>query len=332
VNVRDLWAALEADSREAAKGFLVRRIPGDRDLHLAIDKPTNRRALMLRIATSDLPAGLAALPEFAGFSVSAVPEAQTGRVSVHLVMGLAAFSEMFVVLVEDVVGRIVRADSDRSAAKALFERLVRWREFLKAYGPDGLDDEAQRGLYGELWFLRSELIPAVGEIAAINAWVGPLGGPQDFQMPGRSIETKVSTMKQLQLIRISNERQLDDGACGKLLLFHLSLDARNAGDATLPRLVQEVRELVTPSAEAATLFEDRLLAAGYHDAHSPRYARISYTQRERNIFLVRAGFPRITEDMLVAGTGDVSYSIAVSACVPFRVSDADAGQIIAGSV
>lgn len=331
MSVRDLWAALEADSRQVPRGFLVRRIPGDRDLHLAIDKPTNRRMLMLKIAATDLPAGLAALPDSAGFNVSTVPETQTGRVSIHLVMGLAAFAEMFVVLVEDIVGRISQTDTDRAAAKALFERLMRWQEFLKVHGPDGLDEEAQRGLFGELWFLRNELIPAVGEAVAVNAWAGPSGAAQDFQLPGRAIETKVSSAKQLQQIRISNERQLDDAACGTLLVLHLSVDARNTGDATLPRLVREVRELVSSGAEAAALFEDRLFAAGYSDAHSSRYARTSYSERARNYFKVRDGFPRITEHMLIVGTGDVSYSVAVSACMPFRVDEIEARQIIVSS-
>lgn len=330
MTVKDLWAALEADSRDARPGFLVRRIPGDRELHLAIDKPSNRRMLMLEVSTTDLPAGLAALPGSPGFSIETVPEAQTRRISIHLVMGLPTFGEMFVVLVEDIVGRIVRAGSDRAAAKALFERLLRWQEFLRVHGPAGMPDEAQRGLFGELWFLRCELIPAVGEIVAINAWAGPLGSPQDFQMAGRAIEVKVSTTKQLQQLRIANERQLDDAACGKLLLFHLSLDARDAGAATLPWLVQALREMVATGSEAGTVFEDRLLASGYHDVHGDRYSRTSYTQRERNYFLVRDGFPRITEQMLTTGTGDVSYSIAVSACMPFRIADTDARQIIAG--
>ena len=331
MTMRALWGALEADSRAAPPGFLVRRIPGDRDLHLGIDKPSNRRMLMLSIPTGDLPAGLAALPPSAGFSVKIVPDSHPGRTSIHLVMGLPAFAEMFVVLVEDVVERIGRAGSDRSAAKELFGRLIRWQEFLKVHGPEGLPGEAQRGLFGELWFLHNELIPVVGETTAIAAWAGPLGNPQDFQMPARSIEVKVSTAKQLQQLRISNERQLDDSTCGKLLLFHLSLDARDTGDGgTLPRLVQSLRELLSSSAEAATLFEDRLLAAGYHDVHSDRYNRTSYAQRERNYFLVGEGFPRITESMLIAGIGDVAYSIAVSACMPFRVVDSDARQMILG--
>lgn len=331
MNIRDLWAALETDARDVQRGFLVRRIPGERDLHLAIDKPTNRRMLMLKIASVDLPAGLAALPDSAGFTVSTVPDTQSGRVAIHLVMGLTTFTEMFTVLVEDVVGRISRTDSDRAAARALFERLVRWQEFLKVHGPDGLDDEAQRGLFGELWFLCNELIPSVGVLAAVTAWAGPLGAAQDFQLPGRAVETKVSSAKQLQQIRISSERQLDDAACGRLLLLHISIDARNTGDATLPRVVQSVRELLASSAEASAQFEDRLFAAGYSDAHAPRYVRTSYSQRARNYFSVGEGFPRITEQMLLPGTGDVNYSVAVSACMPFRVEEVEARQIIAST-
>jgi hypothetical protein len=115
-----------------------------------------------------------------------------------------------------------------------------------------------------------------------------------------------------------------------LLLLHLSLDARNTGDGSLPRLVADVRDLVAAAPEATVAFEERLLAAGYHDIHASRYARTSYSSRGHNYFDLRQGFPRITEQMLGSGVGDVTYSVAVSACMPFRISEPEARQIIMG--
>ncbi len=47
-----------------------------------------------------------------------------------------------------------------------------------------------RGLFGELWFLRTVAIPSVGSLAAVHAWKGPLGSPQDFQLLDGLVEIK----------------------------------------------------------------------------------------------------------------------------------------------
>lgn len=328
MSVRELWTALEADAREASPGFLVRRVAGKRDIHVGLDKPSNRRMLMFSIKTSDVPAGMTSLPASAGFTVKLAPEAKPARTSIQLMMGQPVFADVFVVLVDDLVEHVMPAASDQHAAKIFLERILRWQEFIRSFGPEGLSGEAQRGLYGELWFLHKTLVPLIGAGPSIAAWAGPMRAPQDFQLPGCAIEVKVSTAKQLQRLIISSERQLDDVASGQLLLLHLSLDARDTGENTLPFLVQAIREQLSAEPDVVSAFEDRLVCAGYLDIHAERYARASYTLRERHYFVVREGFPRITEGMLIPGTGDVTYSIAVSACMPFSLSESSATEII----
>jgi Putative PD-(D/E)XK family member, (DUF4420) len=333
LNVSDLWKVLEADSPATQVGLLYRRIPGDRDIRVAVERPSNRRMLVLGVSSGDAHAGFSELPASIGFSLRAVADTTAGRVLVQLQVGQASFREVFTVLVEDVVAQVSPALSDRVALDMLLRRLVRWQAFLRATGPDGLSGEEQRGLYGELHCLHHDLIPAVGVSAAVQAWVGPVGRPQDFQLPGRSVEVKVSAAKQLQQLRISNERQLNDVPdAGTLLLMHLSIDARDTGDATLNKIVADLRSVLAHEPEASTLFEDRLFLAGYHDTHAGRYAKASYAIREQNFFRVHGEFPRITERMLPSGTGDVSYSIAVSACMPYKIGESDVRGVLEGKV
>ena len=330
MTVRELWAALEKDAQTAQPGFLFRRIPSARDLRLAIDQASGRRMLLLGVSSADSTSERSELPVSTGFSLRALPDTRPGRTVIQLQMGLPAFRDVFTVLVEDVVSQIVNLSTDRLALDGLLLRLVRWQEFLKAAGPDGLSETAQRGLFGELHFLRHELMPAVGPGSSVQSWAGPLRAPQDFQLPGRSIEVKVSAAKQLQRLRISSERQLDDvPGGGRLLLMHISVDVRDTGDATLPGLVAELRAALASDPATLSLFEDRLFLAGYLDAHADRYGRASYAVRELNFFHVHGAFPRITERMLIPGTGDVTYALALSACMPFRITEAAAREIIA---
>ena len=45
--------------------------------------------------------------------------------------------------------------------------------------PRGLTQEAQRGLWGELWILREVVAAVTGMTDAVRAWRGPLGADQD---------------------------------------------------------------------------------------------------------------------------------------------------------
>jgi hypothetical protein len=56
------------------------------------------------------------------------------------------------------------------AVATLLGQLVRWQKFLAA-SVEGLSDEAQRGLWGELHCLRERLLPALGA-AAVAGWKG----------------------------------------------------------------------------------------------------------------------------------------------------------------
>lgn len=64
--------------------------------------------------------------------------------------------------------------------------------------------------------------------------------------------------------------------------------------------------------------------------HAARYVNTGYVIRETNFFNVVKGFPRIVEDDLRKGVGDVSYSISVAECQHFAVSAAEAAELIGG--
>lgn len=94
---------------------------------------------------------------------------------------------------------------------------------------------------------------------------------------------------------------------------------RDSGESLL-EIVVGVRAAVADG-PVATLFEDRLLEAGFADVHAPKYAHTGYTLRDVNFFTLVDGFPRITEHSLPPGVGAVSYTLTVAACLPFRVAE-----------
>ena len=322
MNLSTLWQSLDEDARRAEAGYVLRRLATDTehfDLRLAVIAPERTRALMIRFA-KDAQDPME-IPDSTGFSLSTVtlPGDLSGTTTLELRLRSRIYADVFDALVRDLVESSSDATTEADAVVRIVDRLKRWQMFIARTAPDGLSRSEQIGLFGELCVLRALVVPALGILAAAEAWTGPAAKTQDFQHGGVAIEVKGSAAQQPQYVRISSERQLDDLGVAKLYLAHVSLDERRGSGETLPELVESVRALCE-TARAATLIETRLFDVGYLDEHAHRYQETGYELRRLGTFLVAAGFPRIVEDDLVAGVGDVHFSISLAACEPFSVT------------
>ena len=74
---------------------------------------------------------------------------------------------------------------------------------------------------------------------------------------------------------------------------------------------------------ASIKFSEKLIEAGYIEDHADRY-KAGYALRSGRAYRVREGFPRLTAANLPEGVGDLSYTVVVAACEPFRTTIDDA--------
>lgn len=320
MSLADIWTELERVTPPGATGRVKRRIEPEArcDLFVAVMKPSNVRMLLMRVADASL-AGLDDLPSGSGVETRLVRPGEGGSdAALELVLTDARFADVFTALATDIAHAVAAAVDETAGVAALVGRLRRWQRFLEESGPSGLEPIAQRGLYAELWLMRNHLVADLGSTATILAWMGPSHTAHDFELGRTAIEVKSSLAKQHQVLRIVSERQLDDTGLAALFLFHLSLDAHRDAGQSLPAVVEELRGFVGTT--AATALDDKLLEAGYVDAHRGMYENPGYTVREANFFRVTEGFPRIVERDLKSGVGDLHYSVSVAECRHFLVS------------
>ncbi len=325
--IEETWKSLEKESESETKTcILKRRLEpfSSCDISLGYEKPANRRMLLLRVFRSNTPDS-DYLPRSKGFEIRTVslPEDDEEHATLELILTDSRFTDIFTSLVQDVIDNITIQKNEKSVIRAFIERLVKWQQFLDRYGHDGLGDEARRGLYGELWFMRRYLIPILGINKAVDAWKGPFRKAQDFQLSDCAVEVKTTISKQHQKIQIVSEQQLDDTGLGGLFLQHLSLMESSGSGETLYEIVEDIRKIITVEPVASQKMEDSLFDAGYLNAQAHRYNKTGYNVRYSSIFRVNEGFPRITERDLANGVGDVHYSINVSECMHYAVTESD---------
>lgn len=322
MKIEETWNILESEGAGVTSGYLNRRILPDskRDLNLAIEKPSGTRMLMMYVDRLSIEKGLV-FPSSSGFEVRRMIFAGDDRIALQLVLANRRFKDIFTVLVQDIAENIAYIPVESDAISTLATRLRRWQLFLEKHEPEGLSDEFQQGLYGELWFLRQVILPNIG-LNGVFYWLGPEAANQDFNFAGCAIEVKATVSQNPQKLSISNENQLDEISLNALFLIHLSLDIRKGGE-TLPEMVESIRVVLEVALASRDLFEKRLFQAGYLDIHAPKYDETVYSHRSSKYYRVEQSFPRIVSTDLKQGVMQVRYGIELISCQPYAIAESE---------
>lgn len=299
---------------------------------LAVRNPDDVPALLVEVSTAAVPP-VAEYPSAEGFQVfpESIVAGPKGRVRLCLMLANERYRDVFGVLVEDVVTDLGNRREEADVVRGFLARVRAWQVFMRRHGPSPLAVEVQIGLIAELLFLRDRLFRAMPVNAAIVAWMGPLGGPQDFMLPRVAIEVKASSG--VQEIKISSLAQLDTHLCQKPILLcwmDLTAGAEPAG-FSLPRVISELRETLNrEDPSALKTFQERLFEVGYLDAHEKHYEGRFYKLRATTFYAVSGAFPRIERDDVREGVVSCSYVIGLSGCEAFELPATEANDLIQG--
>lgn len=320
--IGEVWQSLR-EAPGQGEGMQTRRVipSATVQVYAAMTKPQNRPLLRIIAPTSSMPLDFV-VPEAQGFSTSLRPQSPgpRGTVCVELELLESAGEQVFYALADDVLARIVAADSAKRAMQETCSVLNRWHAFFRTHGFGGLSHQAQQGLYGELFFLREMLAPYGSVGTAVQAWVGPSGANQDFEYADHAFEIKTTAANPLAEVRITNLRQLDNSCLASLHLVVVQVECHENADNTLVQAVEKTRQLVLEAApHLALVLADKLIEYGYLDQHASHYEHTGYGVRAVHSFGVTEGFPCLTEDDVPSGVGNVKYSIALSSIGDFAL-------------
>lgn len=309
---------------EARSGFVRLRLPEVTAcaVYAARSVADDLEAVVLEVKTEAIP-GKAAYPEARGLNIDASPMSPGRSGDTRLVLALAdgRYRDVFHSLADDIVTKLADVATEAEAVRLLITRLSRWQTFLRRHGHQGMSLEERRGLLGELYLLRTHILPNTDADTAIAAWKGSRRANHDFQFLRGSIEVKTTSSNTPHSFHVSNIKQLDSPGQGQLFVFFVLVEESEGGDASLPSLIDLVRNELHGAALDA--FEDCLVEAGYLEAQREQYASPRYSLRRERFFRVDDGFPRLRESELPSGVEDVRYQVALAACTPFEVFESD---------
>lgn len=319
--IDNIWNDLERDV-SICTGLIYRRYAVDvrPDIYIAFRAPEKLRCIAFKISTHIL-FDEGRWQKLKDIKIEILTDdSDKSKKFLLILLTNKQYKDVFATLCEDLIFGVSQVVTEQNLVEKLLERLAKWQSLFDKVGAQGLTDEAQRGLYGEVYFLRFFLNNSADIYGCIKSWLGPEKSIQDFQHANWAVEVKTTHGNNHQKIYITSERQLDDSVIEKIFLFHLSLDVRTGNGESLNVLIDEISGLLSNNTMASNLFKLKLLESGYFDIHRHLYEEKGYIVRQENLYRVSANFPRITEKQIPTGVGDVKYSIVLSESEEWRVN------------
>lgn len=286
------WRCISVSPAGPCPIMAARRFPGNEEAMLAGFKAPPKESL----------------PEGVGFEVAREDPHGDGKTWIALTRKDSGGEEMFAEMVCDVAGTMdaVTGAGEEAVLRTMLSRVRAWQEFMRRT-PRGLSPEAEVGLAGELAFLNLLLSAGMSATSAVESWLGPTGGIQDFEIGSGSVEVKATLSCNGFPAKIGSLEQLDDSFRSPLFLAGVRFVQGGAG-STLGEMARALSENLAASPGAAADFVDRLVAAGFPPAHYGRYTR-RFSVDSVRILEVSGDFPRFVPGNVADAIRRVKYEL-----------------------
>ncbi|WP_377890390.1 PD-(D/E)XK motif protein [Alkalihalobacillus sp. R86527] len=228
--------------------------------------------------------------------------------------------EIFEVVLQNLIDHILVEENRDSLFTTIYKVLDRWSHFFQKGGYRRLSDEQQRGLFGELWYIKhwmeanKEIPPLI-----VEQWEGPTSDRIDFKNSKCGVEIKTAVDKLTKTVKISNEKQLKlSDAVSTLYLYVCFLERSKTHGMSLQELVEDVRRQIgSQSDRLLLLFNDMLIDLGFREEE---YNENYFFVDKVELYEANNRFPRICSEKLPKGISHVSYSIDLTHCIEFERS------------
>jgi hypothetical protein len=318
MTMSDPWEDI-GEVREEGRVRLRRADPGHPlDWYRGKDV-AGRYLFLLQVVDEETPR--TKLPVLGNMDVRIDP-LQNGRWQLVLVLKEPSQSDIFRVLCSDLMEatRSRRREESSGSVEIVLTRLQRWQEMLRASRLKLLSMQQRIGLFGELLFLRDEVMQHRSALDAVRTWRGIHADEQDFVVGDWRLEIKTQHSSADRIVHISSAAQLDPGD-GRLALVHQMLGVFGEADADSASLNGLVSQLTATLAANCSGASDILQAAliDYGYVQREEYDEPLWKLTGIACYLVESDFPRIVPGMLPAGIHDVQYRLDIDSCARFRI-------------
>lgn len=208
---------------------------------------------------------------------------------------------------EDMISCVETELNENIAASKLRLRYNTWIAlFRKTRTP--LSEEKAKGLFGELYFMKTSLIKQYGYASSINAWSGPEQYSKDYSIGDTWFEIKTISANSA-VAKISSLQQLSSDVDGHLIVVRVEemADTFSGSDSSINGLLQDILTSIEDN-ETKDLFLDKVNKYGFD--FSDDIGNKKYSVKRVEKYLVNNSFPVLREnDIKSDAVNNVSYEL-----------------------
>ena len=230
------------------------------------------------------------------------------------------YSDLFDDLIFSIYYKIWALEDPALYVGELLKTYYKWSEFFQNRTSTTLSEEAIRGMFGELVYLRERLdaTPALQVNDLLRSWKGPYDTGHDFITDDKDVEVKTRIID-TNIVHISSESQLMEDAGKQLTLVVVSIKPNLEG-STLREVVVDSADKVIHKLGDFTIILRALAQKGITVNMLSAYDHLRFHINDITAYSCTTdGFPRITSSLLPTGVTHVSYKLNLSALKPFMI-------------
>ncbi len=254
---------------------------------------------------------------FKGFQVFTIPGNGFQTIYIHLTD--SELAEIFIKFIQDIVNSIFFLSDEIEAISILTKVIVDWKKLFDKAKFNGLTLEEQRGLIGELLFIKFLIDKNVDIENILQGWTGQEYNDKDFLIGENGYEIKFTVSKNPEL-KISSERQLDDISIDKLYISLYIAEEVIQDGITLNVLISEIKDRLIYNHIYYHLFQNILLERGYNFEDHDHYNR-GYKIKNIKHYKVNDSFPRLIPQNISPGLRNITYSVELSSILNHEVGE-----------
>lgn len=238
-----------------------------------------------------------------------------GRYATSFKLISKELEDVFVTMCGDMM-RFSSTESDKSLSLTrVLKRYSAWLKLLQHKNNALLSMTAQKGLIGELLYLKDLIERGMPPTEAVTGWVGPDGADQDFVYADGWHEIKTTTTASTEVI-ISSAEQLGGEETGELVVIRIDKCApAQTGAFTLYKLVHEILRILNIYAGLADSFMLKLNCAGYIDM--PDYDQQTFVFSSKNKYSVDDKFPKLIRSNIPTEITNLNYALSLPSLAPW---------------
>jgi hypothetical protein len=257
-------------------------------------------------------------PHYPKFDSVRVTSSQTESGEWFLVLELqdSEHKQEFTQLCVDMLQETVGVSDEQHTHELMHKAYSDWLDFYRS--SKKLSIEVARGLFGELWFLKTFAEQEYGRSQALLSWVGPLGSAQDFVFPDfKAFEVKTQQPSS-DLVKISSVNQLEyDGSLFLVKYRIANSNSPNFGKS-LANLVQEMRKSLLENSEVKD-FDNKLSMLDLN-LDDPNATEIYFSLEGPKFYSASLpGFPKLSSTDIPEGVRKTTYEVYIPSLIPFEV-------------